>query len=93
MIRKNIKFGKLKKVTVLEFGKGDIQVIPATGDDYECVMFRNDSEKPIGTYTNVEGFDSDIFKPQVVMTFTNPDSIDVVIEKLNYAKSLLESRN
>lgn len=89
MIRKNIEFGNLKDVTVLEFGKGDIQVQPAVGEDYTAVLYKTDQPHDIGTEHDTIGKNSDWFKTEIAMTFTNADSIDVVIKKLTEAKSYL----
>ena len=92
MIRKNIQFGSLEDVTVLEFGKGDIQVQPAIGDDYAAVLFKSDEEYPIGTEHETKGKDSDWFKTEIAMTFTNVDSLDVVVKKLKEARKYLTNK-
>ena len=89
MIRKNIQFGSLKDVTVLEFGKGDIQVQPAIGDGYTALLFKSDQSRPIGTEHETKGKNSDWFKTEIAMTFTNTESIDVVLKKLKEAKKYL----
>lgn len=92
MIYKKIDFAKTKDVTVLEFGKGDIKVQPASGVDYESLMFKTSKPYPIGTNHKSKGKNSDWFKPEVVMIFPNINSIDVVIERLNIVrKNLVES--
>lgn len=92
MIKKNIEFGNLKDVTVLEFGKGDIQVQPALGEDYAAVLYKTDEPHLIGTEHETKGKDSDWFKTEIAMTFTNVDSIDVVIKKLTEARSYLTKK-
>jgi|11BtaG_2_1085332.scaffolds.fasta_scaffold06836_9 hypothetical protein len=92
MIRKNIEFGNLKDVTVLEFGKGDIQVQPSLGDDYTAVLFKTDEINPIGTEHETKGKDSDWFKTEIAMTFTNVESLDVVVKKLKEARKYLTKK-
>ena len=86
MIRKT-NFGKLENILVLEFGKGTIQVQPASGEGYECLMFKSDDENPIGTEHQTKGKNSDWFKPEVVMTFTNLESLQVVMNALETVKN------
>lgn len=77
----------------LQFGKGDIEVMPGWLDQDEkasAICFTRREPSPIGTHTDyvpykrVEAEDA-----PVRMVFDNPDSIDVIIRALEYAKSLL----
>jgi hypothetical protein len=85
MIYKNKNYGKVEDVTILEFGQGDILCVPGVGEKHTSVLFKTHEPHEIGKEHTV-GPDSDQFKPDVVMTFNNPGSIDVVIEMLQKAK-------
>ncbi len=89
MIKKNENWGVSENVTVAEFGNGDI--IVADGfvkeDNMGCLMLANDVPNEIGTdHPHRVGKDTDELKQDVIMTFTNVASIDVVIGALQRAK-------
>lgn len=90
MIRKNAQFGTIRVQSLAEFGKGDIQVIDAKGDNYAAVLFRNDIPHKIGdTDPSTAGITTDQFKPEIVLLFDNIESIDVVIEAFLNARNTL----
>jgi hypothetical protein len=87
-----MKIGKIKAKALLEFGKGDIQVVNAKGEDYAAVLFRNSTIRPIGSEDpTTNGTTTDDFKPNVVMAFDSTNSIDLLIEVLENAKQDLQS--
>jgi hypothetical protein len=102
MIHKDLNFGGNPVYALLEFGKGDIAVVNGTGKkDNEIkqttVLFKNINPIPIAE-TVTEGGDIrnkpvTVFPPEVAMTFTKPESIDVVIRYLRLAKKKLKTIN
>jgi hypothetical protein len=89
-IKKNTTIWGIEDVTHLEFGFGDIDVMDASGHGYTTVMFKGTQCKPIGyENNNVIGMTATNVAPDVIMTFTKPESIDVLLEKLHYAKEEL----
>ena len=89
-IQQNTTIWDIENVTLMEFGKADINVMDATGEGYTCVMFKNqqgahiDAEDP-----TVKGKTATEVQPEVIMIFDNPFSIDVVIGKLELAKAAI----
>lgn len=77
----------------LEFGHGDIIVAPAAGngDATYYVLFRQAVKcYEIGEKNGIEDDDSLMFNdPNVIMSFDNPSSIDVVIRQLQAAKDAM----
>lgn len=95
MIHYNLPYGTTIVKTALEFGKGTIKVNSVFNGKEGCVICKS-SEKPgiIGEFCNEDGGKgkfADEWKPEVLMSFTNPDSVDVVIEALQKVKSDLLS--
>jgi hypothetical protein len=89
-IEQNTTIWDIENVTLLEFGKADINVMDAKGESYTCVMFKNQQGAYINAEdTTVKGKTAKEIQPEVIMIFDNPFSIDVVIEKLQLAKSQL----
>jgi hypothetical protein len=87
-IEQNTTIWGIQNVTLLEFGKADILVMDAKGESYTCVMFKNQQGAFIDAEdTSVKGKTATEIQPDVIMLFDNPFSIDVVIEKLQLAKS------
>jgi hypothetical protein len=87
-IEQNTTIWDIENVTLLEFGKADILVIDAKGESSTCVMFKNQQGAFINAEdTTVKGKTATEIQPEVIMLFDNPFSIDVIIEKLQLAKS------
>ena len=88
MIHKNSKLGNTKNVTIVELGTGDIKVgyIKQPDEGYTGVSFKNSDKFDIGHLHDDAGETTDEYNPEAVIIFTNPKSIDVVIEQLNLAK-------
>lgn len=90
MIHKNTTFGALENVTVLEFGKGDIMITHGDNEKHQSVHFKTTESFEVGqVHKNPEGATSDDFKSEIIMTFDNPNSIDVLMEYLQIAKETL----
>lgn len=91
-IHKNITLWGTDNVTLLEFGKADINIADSKGETYTAVLFKNEQGEFIGAETEkYKGQTSTEYAPDVVMFFDNTESIDVVIEKLQLAKEQLLS--
>ena len=79
----------------LEFGHGDIIVAPAAlateNGDAAYVLFRQAVKcYEIGEKNGIEDDDSlAVNDPDVIMSFDNPSSIDVVIKQLQAAKDAM----
>jgi hypothetical protein len=93
MVHYNQKYFETEGVTILEFGKGDIAVSSAESltDKEAYLLFRSTPAGVIGEYNEAmkAGMNSNDVKPEVLMVFPKPESIDVVIETLKEAKKSL----
>jgi hypothetical protein len=94
MIHKDIMFGNIQVQSLLEFGNGTIAVMPAQLADPKSsvIMFKSESEpnpinKDMPEYA--KGKTSDEIKPEVVMVFTNPESVDTLMWALKKIKRQL----
>jgi len=78
----------------LEFGTGDICVaggyIEQEGYKIGVVIFANQDPREIGSPGIVKAGEGSLDDYPVVMTFSKKESIDVVIKKLEEAKSYME---
>jgi len=84
MIRKAISYGKTKRVTVLEFGSGTIQIIPSKGFMHNSILCKQSKYRKVGDKISAKKLNnSDDFKPQVVLAFENIESVDVLLESLS----------
>ena len=88
MIYKNAIIGKIKNVTLIELGDGDVQVaaLKSKEDKYVGIEFVNDVPNKIGTKHNTAGTTTDNSNPDAMLTFTNIESIEVVERALAKAK-------
>ena len=79
----------IKGKSKLEFGIGDIRMIPAIRhDNIGALCFVNDEIHEIGEISpNPKGFR--VEKSQVIMTFSKVESIDVLIKQLKHTKRLM----
>jgi hypothetical protein len=95
MIHKNATVGVIQGVTLAEFGNGDIEVIAAkqivTG--FPNILLKNSEPHPIGTdHHRQEGTTTDELEAfEVCLTFSKPESIDVLIGKLQEVKEFFHS--
>lgn len=77
-----------------EFGKGDINIVHVGGFNKAAVIFKNDIPKPIGTESSEwMGKSIEEVYPDIVMSFTRVESIDILISELEAAKKLLTVGN
>lgn len=77
MIHKNIKFGNVKNVTVVEFGKGSLSLVVSTnGKGRQSIQIKTIDPLPVGTELDLVDT-SDQFKPEVVLCFNNKESFDL----------------
>ena len=89
MIKKN------KEYTRLEFGNGDICVAGGYTEHENnkitgFVLFTNQDPREIGSKGVVKAGEVNLEDYPVVMTFSNKESIDVVVGQLEQAKSLMD---
>ena len=79
----------LNKGNHLEFGKGDIGIHMGDTSDVALLLFRNLVHPlPVGHMIGgSEKKDIELLNSDVVMSFSNTDSIDALIECLKYVRS------
>jgi hypothetical protein len=87
MIHKNVKFGKIPEVTVVELGKGDVNVCSIVlNNSFTGISFVNRSPCPIGTVTGDKDKPMDEVGVDMVILFTRYESLLVVERALIAAK-------
>src|SRR5687768_13763340 len=91
MITKNVEYGVSTGVTWAEFGKGTVLVSAAKteGGEFSLVCFKSSDAKPIGSDGGGLGTAVKETKQDIIFSFTNPKSVDVVIRALIEAKAHL----
>lgn len=93
MITKNSLYGKTKNVTVINFGQGTVHMFNAAQKEFGDIVLKSGKPIPLGKFDMKKHYKgkttSDKIKPDVVMRFTNTKSIDVVIDRLNDLKILM----
>lgn len=95
MVELNQTVGKTKGVTIIELGKGDLQVsmIYNEKDGYTGVQFVNDEIKPIGTHHGgMGGLTTDESCPNAIITFSSIESLEVFEKHFNHAKMKLKQQ-
>lgn len=72
-----------------EFGTGDILITPVVKDDYTkgFIILQNKGTHTIGEYSKAEDFEKE--ENDVILSFTKIESIDVMIERLQKLKSMM----
>ena len=91
MIDKNVKYGNIYNVTVIDLGNGDVKVSDTTHlEEKTGVVFWNDTPKPIGETDDSAGKTTDETGIDVIIHFTKVESIEVVERALLRAKSKLK---
>jgi hypothetical protein len=92
-ILKNEKHGRHENATILQFGTGDIAVSNGyTQEDpkVKVVAFGQDKEKEVSEWDKtMPCADTDDLENLVIMTFTRPESIDIIMDRLIKAKAEL----
>lgn len=80
--------------TIVNFGTGDINIIPGILTDTEIgiVGLREQAPRKIGL-NNGDKAPDNINEFKVILQFTKTESIDVLIYALNEAKKMMENRN
>lgn len=91
MIKKNIKYGKVENVTLVEFGKGDVIVaITKFKKRNVGVCFTNlDHPQRIGSFVDTTATNTNELGIDAILTFTDVNSIDVVLQALQIARKEL----
>lgn len=79
---------------ILNFGKGDIDIIGHADKKVSVISFKNIEPKEIGMFRSTNGevhtLNEIIEESEVVMTFTRKDSLEALIKMLNMAKDKME---
>lgn len=82
----------VKNQIELEFGYGDIGIMPAKRKDgkHVALFLTNVIDGEVGR--NLPGLEWDPAKADAVMTFRNTESIDVLIKTLKIAKKMMKEK-
>ena len=85
---------RIDEQTIVNFGTGDINIIPGILTDTEIgiVGLREQAPREIGL-NNGDKAPDNINEFKVILQFTKTESIDVLIYALNEAKKMMENRN
>ncbi len=89
MIKTDVTIGQIKGVTLLEFGTGEINMRffnVSEGLKGNGVSMKTTEPRRLGKQPKEPETTTDEWKPQVMMTFSNPESVNVVIEQLQEFK-------
>ena len=80
MVHKNIDYGNVKNVTVVEFGKGTLSIVDgANNEGFLSLLIKTKDFSPIGEVSGSEK-NSDEFSPEIAIVFNNKESFDVFYE-------------
>ena len=85
MIHKNIKYGNIENVIVAEFGKGSLSVTSGDNEDHLSLLIKTVSPGPIGAVGEPTN-NSDDFRPELALVFTNKESFDVFYDYVKIIK-------
>ncbi|CAM2078527.1 MAG: hypothetical protein NSGCLCUN01_02723 [uncultured Clostridium sp.] len=87
IIKKNNK-------VILSFGKGDINIAGHGDKDFSFVSFKNIEPREIGVFREGNGevttLEKSIEESEVVMTFSNRESLNALIYMLNVMKEKMD---
>lgn len=72
----------------IEFGTGDIRITPVLNNGCGAVCLKTETATPIGTALSNADWQPEL--SEVIMTFSDTRSIDVLIQKLHAAKGFME---
>ena len=89
-----------KEVTLLLFGTGDIKIFPGVDYSHNALFFAQDVEKPVEDWNlhkelvdDGSRFTTDEIEGEMVQfSFERTESIDVIIEALNFIKSNMNAQ-
>ena len=74
----------------IEFGSGDIMVASGKfSEEKTMVVFKNIEPVKVGTSLKGVGKNLKEVKPEVIITFSDPESIDIIMKYLRAAKKNL----
>ncbi|MFA5299769.1 MAG: hypothetical protein WC389_16410 [Lutibacter sp.] len=78
-----------------KFGNGDIEVASGISKSkkFACIIFKNIPQQEIGSPVLSPGKTIEEEKPEMVITFTDPRSIDVILKHLIAARESLINTN
>ena len=85
---------RIDEQTIVNFGTGDINIIPGilTETEIGIVGLRNQAPREIGLKNGDKAPDN-MNEFKVILQFTKTESIDVLIYALNEAKKMMKNRN
>lgn len=89
MIYKGKNYGNSINVTIIESGNGDLELAPGKGVNSVCLAISNCPQTNVGYRFNHKRKGKPIENVDVLLTFDNPDSIDIWIEFLKKSKKTL----
>jgi len=94
MIKKNVKVGKVKGITQLKFGTGEIELATGFKEDIGVLAFRSCKKQRIGVPVRLPKTQDTVekYKPEVIMAFNSQESLDAVIEGLIFIKSKMRNK-
>lgn len=75
---------------IIKFGTGDILITPMVKEDLSdgCIVLQNKGTHTIGEYTPANSFVGE--ETDTVISFSKTESIDVLIERLQKLKSMMD---
>lgn len=73
----------------VNFGTGDILITPLVKEDFSngCIVLQNKGTHTIGEFTSTDNFQKE--ETDTLITFTKIESIDVLIERLQKLKDMM----
>lgn len=79
----------IKGKSKVEFGTGDILITPLVKEDLTkgCLVLQNKGNRVIGEYSPTKDFEKS--ESDTLITFTKTESIDVLIERLEKLKLMM----
>ena len=92
MIHKNVNYGNVTNVTVVEFGNGTIGISNAFNDNSKSIVMKTAEPQPIGSDRQAH-LNTDEFEPEVVLFFRSKESFDVFFNVVSKIKAEYEQSN
>lgn len=89
MIYKGKNYGNSKNVTIIESGNGDIDIATGINKTSVCLALNNCAEREVGSHDGRKIKGKLIKNVDVLITFDNPDSIDIWLTSLKKSKKTL----
>jgi len=91
MVLKNVKYGEVENVTVIELGNGVVDVADTTHNSGVVgVMFTNNPNGKLGESKDLNGKSSDDVGIDAIITFETIESIEVLERAIERSKNELK---